>query len=400
MAEISRQSSRQEKHFVRIGWVEGWSPYLDPDLSHQLIKEQIQLRVRNNSDFGVQTFKILYDKWYPAQGECDLFVPTAADRECLIRCSYSWLPFLENAPFARIIPESSTSPATQAHEKILPKGMILKFFRMTWTCGDGPYKKEYYYDILSMLRETLSGHSDPALAAVELTDLEIDRYCGDVIVYASQEDVTTLFNKSESWTHICLRWDELELHHHTGRARKVMTGDLIQPEWPEEALFRIRWKCRNPPYKKFNDHQIDTRILNMLHDALQTSGSPSLSMIVFRGVEPKWVSGDVDVYTTCRDLPLATKYAHLWFPRLIQGEHARMPGIYHPQSQAQDPVNMKSHAFKRNLEEVSGSQTNLSRSQSRSAKRKRQKIRRQQRRQEEKENQAPYMSGHAQPIHG
>lgn len=404
MAEISRQSSRQERPFVRIGWSQGKSPYLDRDSSYEHIKEQVKLAVRSSSNFGVQTVEILYQKWYTDSGDCDLFVHTAADRERLIYNSASWLPFLENAPFARIkirnpSPEPSTSPATEAHAWIAPKGCVLNYFRMTWTCGDGPYKNESSDDLLSMLRKTLSGHSDSTLAVVELTNLEIDPYCGDMIVYASEEDVAILVNKSELWTYTCLRWDELELHDQDGWARNARKNDYIQAESLERVTFRIRWNCPNPPYKKFNDRHINAKISNMLHAALQTSGSPSLSVIYFPRVEPKWVSGDVDVYTNRGDRERAIKYAYLWFPHLIQGEHARIPGTYYPQSQApEDPVRRKSNTFKRTLEEVSVSQTNLSRSQSRSAKRKRQKIRKQQRRQEEQENHAPHMSGHAYPI--
>jgi hypothetical protein len=178
----------------------------------------------------------------------------------------------------------------------------------------------------------------------------------------------------------------------------------------------------DPPYKEFDYRSFThSHIIDMLHTALKASGSPSLAAVNFEAVDPKWVSGDVDVYTTHRDRERVVKYAHLWFPHLIQGEFARIPKEYYPKPQtpkprieapiAQDPMEStplptghtpsedlrrKSNGSKRNLEDISvNSQSNLSRQQSRRDKRKRKKIRKQQRKQEEQENQAPVMTGFA-----
>ena len=421
-SEISRQSSPQpvtggETPYVRIGWAQEKSPYLDPNIGYARCEETVEHAIKNSLDFGVRAVEILYQNWYSSSGDCDLFVATAADRERLIYNSKFWLPSVENARFARVkiqrpSPERSLSP----YGNWSPWINHVNYFRITWVCGDGPYKSGNPKYLLSVLKETLGGHSDSTLAAVVLEDLKIDPYCGDMIVHASEEDVKLLINKSELWAQTLIRSDELELHNKRGHVQRASKHRDLPPDPTEPVTFRIRWNCSDPPYKEFETRGIKhTHICDMLESALRASGSPSLAAVYFTAVEPKWVSGDVDVYTTPRDRERVIKYAHLWFPHLKQGEFARIPGIYIPKPQtpklqieapgAEEPTlptghtpskelsRRKSNVSKRNLEDISASQSNLSRSQSKSARRKRQKIRKQQRKQEEQENQAPIMTG-------
>ncbi|KAJ5194971.1 uncharacterized protein N7498_008409 [Penicillium cinerascens] len=418
-SEISRQSlpqpvTRGETPYVRIGWAQEKSPYLDPNIGYARCEETVEHAIKNSANFGVRAVKILYQNWYRSSGDCDLFVGTAADRERLIYNSKSWLPSVENAGFARVkirrpSPEISLSP----YENYSPWINHVNYFRITWVCGDGPYKSGNSKYLLSVLKETLSGHSDSTLAAVVLEDLEIDPYCGDMIVHASEEDVKLLVNKSEMWAQTLIRSDEIELHDKYGHVERVCKHTDLPSDPTGLVTFRIRWNCSDPPYKEYETRGIKhSHICDMLQTALKASGSPSLAAVYFTAVEPRYVSGDVDVYTTQRDRERVIKYAHLWFPHLNQGEFARIPGIYYPKSQtpklqieasgAEEPTlpagltpskelgGRKSNVSKRNLEDIS--QSNLSRSQPRSAKRKRQRIRKQQRMQEEQENQAPIQS--------
>lgn len=420
-SEISRQSSPQpvkggETPYVRIGWAQEKSPYLDPNIGYARCEKTVEHAIKSSANFGVRAVEILYQNWYSSSGDCDLFVATAADRERLIYNSKSWLPSVENARFARVkirrpSPERSPSPYYNWIHHV-------NYFRITWVCGDGPYKSGNSKYLLSVLKETLGGHSDSTLAAVVLEDLEIDPYCGDMIVHASEEDVKLLINKSELWAQTLIRSDEIELQNKHGHVLRASKHRDLPSDSTEPDTFRIRWSCSDPPYKEFETRGIKhTHICDMLHTALNSSGSPSLAAVYFRGVEPKWVSGDLDVYTTPSNRERVIKYAHLWFPHLNQGEFARIPGIYNPKPQtpklqieapgAEEPTlptghtpskelsGRKSNVSKRNLEDVSASQSNLSRSQSKSAKRKRQKIRKQQRKQEEQENRPPIVTGFA-----
>jgi hypothetical protein len=270
-----------------------------------------------------------------------------------------------------------------------------------------------------MLRENLSGHYDSTLAAVVLKDLEIDPYCGDIIVHASQEDVKLLITKSQFWAKALIRPDEIELHRH-GYVERCSKHRDTPPNPTESVSFRIRWSMPDPPYKEFDYRGITSRhICEMLRTALKASGSPSLAAVHFEAVDPKWVSGDVDVYTTHRDRERLIKYAHLWFPHLIHAEFARIPKEYYPKPRIEAPVaqesmestplptghtpseelRRKSNGSKRDLEDISvNSQSNLSRQQSRCDKRKRRKIRKQLQKQEEQENQAPVMTGLAYHV--
>lgn len=427
-SEISRQSSPQpvtggEAPYVRIGWGQEKSPYLDPKIGYARCQETVVRAIRSRSNFGVRAVEILYQNWYTSSGDCDLVVATAADRERLIYNSESWLPSVENARFARVkIRRPSLERSLSTYNNWDPWINHVNCFRMTWVCGDGPYKGGNAKYLQDVLNETLRGHSDSTLAAVVVEDVKIDPYCGDMIVHASEEDVKLLINKSGLWTPTLVRSDELELHDKWGHIQRVSKHRDI-PSNPNQLVpFRIRWNCSDPPYKKYEARGITpTHISYMLHTALSASGSPSLAAVYFTAVEPKWVSGDVDVFTTHRDRERVVKYAHLWFPHLKQGEFARIPGVYNPKPQtpklqveapgAEEPMEStprptghtsskelsrrKSNVSKRNFEEASASQTNLSRSLSKSARRKRQKIRKQQRKQEEQENQAPIMTGFA-----
>ncbi|KAJ5670421.1 uncharacterized protein N7477_005784 [Penicillium maclennaniae] len=264
---------------------------------------------------------------------------------------------------------------------------------MTWVLGDGPYKGRPSH-LLTEMNNILRGNGNDRLANVKLTDVEVDPYCGDAIVHASEEDVDLLVSLSHLWVDPLERVGEIELQSKSGVVKKTSKHQKDHTPASANAVFRIRWHCADPPFSGYEGRGITrTHIWEMLHKALEQSGSPSLAAISFDGVDVKWNSGDVDVTSTHRDRDRAVKYAHLWFLYLDQGEAAVIPGIYAPQSQTagKEPGRRKSDASKRNLEDPSGSQTNLSRSLSKSARRKRQKIRSQQRKQEEEENQAPYM---------
>jgi hypothetical protein len=241
-----------------------------------------------------------------------------------------------------------------------------------------------------------------------------------MIVHASEEDVKLLISESQFWAKALIRSDEIELHDKHGYVKRTSKHRDIPPKPTDFIPFRIRWNMRDPPYREFDYRGITSRhICDMIHTALKASGSPSLAAVNFWAVDPKWVSGDVDVYTTPRDRERVIKYAHLWFPHLNRGEFAWIPHEYYPYPKpqieapiAQEPMEStplptghtpseelrrrKPNGSKRNLEDIS--QSNLSRQQSRRDKRKRKKIRKQLRKQEEQENQAPVMTGLAYQI--
>jgi hypothetical protein len=422
--EVSRQSSpqavtRDEKPFVRIGWSQGKSPYTDPSFSHSRCHYGVEQAIKSSCNFGVRSVEILRQKWYTTSGDCDLFVATAADRERLIYNSTSWLPSVDNAQFARV--KIRNPPSERPSSPYRPPSIHhVSYFRITWVCSDGPYKSTDSKHVLLMLRDNLSVHSDSTLAAVVVNDLEIHPYCGDMIVHASEADVKLLISKSQLWAEALIRSDEIELQDKTGCIERTSKHRDPPPESTTPISFRIRWNMPDPPYKEFDWRNFSHRlILDMLNTALKASGSPSLAAVHFEIVDPKWVSGDVDVYTTHRDRERAVKYAHLWFPHLIHGEFARIPKEYYPKPQIEAPVaqesmestplpsghtpseelRRKSNGSKRNLEDISvNSQSNLLRQQSRRDKRKRKKIRKQLRKQEEQENQAPVMTGLAYHV--
>ncbi|KAJ5298478.1 uncharacterized protein N7443_006598 [Penicillium atrosanguineum] len=366
-------------------------PYLGYPICDQFVERAIQ----SSTNEEVRSVNVLYTKWYDMSGDCDLFVETAAEKELLIYHEDSWLLFVDNAYSARIKnrnppPERSFSP----HRPLDPWIHHCHFFRMTWVLGDGPYKGKPSL-LFTEMNDILGGHSNERLANVKLKDVEVDPYCGDAIIHASEEDVDLLVNLSHLWVDTLERDEEIEMQSKYGHVEKTSKHREISPGRTVKFNLRIRWHCPDPPYKKYDTRGIKhAHICEMLHTALKMTDSPSLAAIWVIAVNIKWKSGDVDVVTSDRDGERAVKFAHLWFPHLIQGDAAQVPGIYTPQSQTPSKGfgRRRSNASKRNLEDVSASQTNLWRSQSKSAKRKRQKIRSQQRAQEEQESQAPQMN--------
>lgn len=398
--EISQQSSqqpvtRQEIPYVRIVWSNKNSPYRGPYLGYPRCDQFVQHAIQNSSNVEVHSVKILHTKWYYTSGDCDVFVATAAEKERLICNSESWLPFVDNAQHARIkngnpLPKRPEYP----DEPLVPWNLHCHYFRMTWVLGDGPYKGQPSL-LLTEINNILGARSDERLANVELKNVEVDPYCGDAIVHASAKDVELLVELSPAWVFMLARFEEIEIQCKRGSVKQPSRHrDPPPPHAPVNATFRIRWHCANPLYKEYENRGIKrTNVWDMLHEALKRTGNPSLAAICFDGVDIKWKSGDIDVICTDRDRERAVEYADLWFPFLPQGEIAGIPGIFTPQYQTPNKEidRRKSNASKRNLEDVSASQTNLSRSLSKSAKRKRQKIRSQQRRQGEQENQTPHM---------
>ena len=399
--EISQQSpqqpmTRHETPYVRIVWSNKNSPYRDPYLGYPRCDQFVQRAIQNSSNVEVQSVNILYTKWYHTSGDCDVFVATAAEKEHLVYYPDSWLPFVDNAQYARIkhrnpLPQRPEYP----DEPLVPWNLHCHYFRMTWVLGDGPYASIIPRTVLMEIRNILSEQSDERLADVKIEDVEVDPDCGDVIVHSSAKDVELLVELSHLWVYVLARFREIEIQCKRGSVKKPSRHrEPPPPHAPVNVTFRIRWHCANPPYKEYENRGIKrTHIWEKLHEALKLTGSPSLAAICFDGVDIKWKSGDIDVTCTDRDRERAVKYADLWFLFLPRGENAGIPGIYIPQFQtpSKESGRRKSNVSKRNLEDVSASQTNLSRSQSKSAKRKRQKIRSQQRRQGEQENQAPHM---------